>query len=195
MSNGIKILSVLVGVVVVLALWLTGIFNKMVVKDETVKTQWSEVENKYQQRYDLIPNLVETVKGYAAHEKNTLESVIEARAKATSLNVDVKDAKALAEFQSAQSGISSALSRLMVVVEKYPDLKASQSFRDLNVSLEGTENRIAFARKNYNESVKDYNTYIRKFPNAIAASLFSFTRATLFEATQGAEVAPVVSFE
>jgi len=144
-------------------------YNTMVEKDETVGEKWSQVETQYQRRADLIPNLVSTVKGYAAHEKETLEAVVEARAKATSVNIDANklDAASMQQFQAAQSGLSSALSKLLVVVEKYPDLKANQNFLELQAQLEGTENRIAVARKKFNESVKDYNAYIRKFKKTL----------------------------
>jgi len=141
-------------------------YNGMVTKEESFSEGWAQVENVYQRRADLIPNLVATVKGYAAHEKETLEGVIEARAKATSTTIDPSkmDAAALQNFQSAQGGLSSALGKLMVVVERYPDLKANENFRDLQAQLEGTENRIAVERKKFNGTAKDYNTFIRKFP-------------------------------
>jgi LemA protein len=171
-------------------------YNSMVEKQEAVTAQWSQVENVYQRRADLIPNLVSTVKGYAAHEKETLVGVVEARAKATSVNIDPSklDASSIQKFQAAQDGLSSALSKLMVVVERYPDLKANQSFLELQSQLEGTENRIAVERKKFNEAARGYNTYIRKFPNNFVAGWFDFEKKDYFEATKGAEEAPKVEF-
>ncbi len=171
-------------------------FNSMVSQEEGVAAQWSNVENVYQRRADLIPNLVNTVKGYAAHEQETLEGVVEARAKATSVNINPEklDAQSLQQFQEAQSGLSSALSRLMVVVEKYPDLKANQSFLDLQAQLEGTENRIAVERRKFNEMSQLYNTTIRKFPKNIMANIFGFEKKVYFEAEKGSEKAPEVKF-
>jgi LemA protein len=168
----------------------------MVSLEEGVTAQWSQVENVYQRRADLIPNLVNTVKGYAAHEKETLQGVIEARAKATSVNISPENlnAQSLQQFQEAQSGLSSALSRLMVVVEKYPDLKANQNFLDLQAQLEGTENRIAVERRRFNETAQNYNTTIRKFPKNIMANIFGFEKKNYFEAEKGAEKAPTVQF-
>ena len=171
-------------------------YNTMVELNEGVDAQWAQVENVYQRRADLIPNLVNTVKGYASHEKETLEGVIEARSKATgiSLNADNLDAASMKQFQQAQEGLSSALSRLMVVVERYPDLKANQNFRDLQVQLEGTENRITVERMRFNEATRTYNTYISKFPQTFIASIFNFERKPYFEAEKGAQKAPEVSF-
>lgn len=168
----------------------------MVSKQEAVTAQWSQVENVYQRRADLIPNLVETVKGYANFEKETLTGVIEARSKATSVNIDASklDAESLQKFQQAQDGLSSALSKLMVVVERYPDLKANQNFLELQAQLEGTENRITVERKKFNEAVQDYNTYIRKFPQNMVAGMFSFEKKGYFEAKDGAETPPAVKF-
>jgi len=168
----------------------------MVTMQEGVTAQWSQVENVYQRRSDLIPNLVNTVKGYADFEKETLTQVIEARAKATSVNVNPEklDAQSLKNFQDAQSGLSSALSRLMVVVEKYPDLKANQGFLDLQAQLEGTENRITVERQKFNESAQAYNTFIRTFPKNIFAGMFGFEKKAYFEAEKGAEKAPQVKF-
>lgn len=173
-----------------------GTYNSMVTKDEAIDGQWAQVENVYQRRADLIPNLVNTVKGYAAHEKETLEGVVNARAKATSttINADNLDAAALQKFQAAQDGLSSALSRLMVVVERYPDLKANQNFLELQAQLEGTENRIANERMKFNDASKDFNTYIRKFPKNIYAGMFGFEKRAYFESTEGADVAPTVEF-
>lgn len=171
-------------------------YNKMVTLDEQSTSQWSQVENVYQRRADLIPNLVNTVKGYAAHEQNTLEGVIEARAKATSVNIDPSKmtTEMLSSFNQAQDGLSSALSKLMVVVERYPDLKANQNFLDLQAQLEGTENRIAVERKKFNEVTMSYNAYIRKFPQVIYSGWFGFEKKPYFEAQQGADKAPEVQF-
>ncbi len=171
-------------------------YNKMVEMDEQVTSQWAQVENVYQRRADLIPNLVNTVKGYAAHEQETLEGVIEARSKATSVNIDANKLtpETLKQFTQAQDGLSSALSRLMVVVERYPDLKANQNFLDLQAQLEGTENRITQERKKFNETTQAYNAYIRKFPQVIYSGWFGFDKKTYFEAQQGAEKAPEVQF-
>lgn len=171
-------------------------YNKMVEMDEQVTASWAQVENVYQRRADLIPNLVNTVKGYAEHEQETLTGVIEARSKATSVNVDPTklNAQSLQQFNQAQEGLSSALSRLMVVVERYPDLKANQNFMDLQAQLEGTENRIAVERRKFNQTTQTYNAYIRKFPRVIYASWFGFEKKTYFEAQQGADQAPEVQF-
>lgn len=171
-------------------------YNKMVELREGVDAQWAQVENVYQRRADLIPNLVNTVKGYAAHEQETLEGVVETRSKATGINLSVDELndETLRQFQEAQEGLSSALSRLMVVVEQYPDLKANQNFLDLQAQLEGTENRIAVERNRFNEATRVYNTYISKFPQVIMASLFKFERKPYFEAQSGAEKAPEVQF-
>lgn len=171
-------------------------YNSMVTMNEAVTAQWSQVENVYQRRSDLIPNLVNTVKGYADFEKETLTQVIEARAKATQVTVDPTklDAQSIQSFQNAQSGLSSALGRLMVVVEKYPDLKANQGFLDLQAQLEGTENRITVERQKFNESAQGYNTLIRKFPKNIFAGMFGFEKKAYFEAEKGAEKAPEVNF-
>ena len=184
------------GALTIIVLWAIFGFNSMVSKEEKVKALWSEVENNYQRRSDLIPNLVETVKGYASHEKETLEGVVNARAKATSTNINVDDlnAQSLQKFQAAQDELSSALARLMVVVERYPDLKANQNFLELQAQLEGTENRIAYARNNFIEGSKTYNASIRKFPRVILAKIFGFDRMEYFQAEEGAEKAPDVKF-
>lgn len=171
-------------------------YNTMVEKQEAVTAQWAQVENVYQRRADLIPNLVATVKGYADFEQETLTAVIEARAKATGITVDPTnlDASSIQQFQAAQDGLSSALSRLMVVVERYPDLKANQNFLELQAQLEGTENRISVERKKFNDTARDYNTYIRKFPNNMIAGMFDFDKKEYFEADAGAEKAPKVEF-
>jgi len=171
-------------------------YNSMVSKQEAVTAQWSQVENVYQRRADLIPNLVETVKGYAAHEQGTFTAVIEARAKATSVTIDPSklDAESIQKFQEAQAGLTSALSKLMVVVEQYPDLKANQNFLELQAQLEGSENRITVERKKFNEAVQDYNTYIRKFPQLMIAGMFGFEKKGYFEAKEGSENVPEVKF-
>lgn len=171
-------------------------YNSMIEKQETVVKTWANVETQYQRRADLIPNLVNTVKGYAEHEKSTLTAVVEARAKATSVNIDPTNMTAadIKNFDAAQSGLAGALSKLMVVVEKYPDLKANQNFMALQAQLEGTENRISVARKNYNDVVSDYNTYIKKFPKNMIAGMFDFEPKPYFEAKAGSDVAPTVEF-
>ena len=176
--------------------WVKGTYNTMVSQDENVKTAWSQVENQYQRRVDLIPNLVNTVKGYAAHERETLENVIAARAKATSTTIDPANLtpEAMQQFQAAQGQLSSALSRLMVVMERYPDLKANENFKELQAQLEGTENRIAVERKRFNETAQGYNTYIRSFPTTVLAGMFNFQQRPYFEAAQGASAAPSVNF-
>ncbi len=194
-----KIWIVLAVIAVLLLLAYSSVkssYNNMVTMEEGVTAQWSQVENVYQRRSDLIPNLVSTVKGYADFEKETLTQVIEARAKATSVNVNPSklDAQSLQNFQDAQSGLSSALSRLMVVVEKYPDLKANQNFLDLQAQLEGTENRITVERQKFNQSAQTYNTFIRTFPKNIFAGMFGFEKKAYFEAEKGAEKAPQVKF-
>lgn len=196
LSKGWIILIVVIAIIVILVGWGTGIYNKMVAQDENVGKAWANVENVYQRRLDLIPNLVATVKGVADFEKSTLTDVIEARAKATSVTVDPKNlnAQSIQQFQAAQDGLSSALSRLMVVVERYPELKATQNFMELQAQLEGTENRIAVERMKFNETVQTYNTYIRSFPATIFAGMFGFEKKTPFEAQVGAEIAPKVEF-
>lgn len=171
-------------------------YNSMVEMDENVTAQWAQVENAYQRRADLIPNIVSTVKGYAAHEQETLTGVIEARAKATSININANDLTAdnLAQFQTAQDGLSQALSKLMVSVERYPELKANENFLDLQAQLEGTENRIAVERRKFNEAAQAYNTIIRKFPKNITAMIFGFDKRDYFKAQQGAGTAPKVEF-
>jgi LemA protein len=182
----------------VILIWVNsvGTYNSIITKEEGVTAQWAQVENVYQRRADLIPNLVETVKGYAGHEKETLEGVIEARSKATSTTIDAGNlnAASIQQFQAAQDGLSSALSRLMVVVERYPDLKANQNFLELQAQLEGTENRISVERKKFNESARVYNTFIKKFPKNLIAGMFDFEKKDYFEAVAGAEKAPEVKF-
>lgn len=191
---------IIIAVIVILGFviygWVTNSYNSMVTLDEGVSAQWAQVENVYQRRADLIPNLVNTVKGYADFEKSTLTEVIEARAKATSVNVDASQLtpETFAAFQQAQDGLSSALSRLMVVVERYPELKANQNFLELQAQLEGTENRIAVERKKFNESTRQFNTFIKSFPKNIFAGIFGFTEKPYFKSTPGAEKAPEVQF-
>ncbi|MDR8393553.1 LemA family protein [Aliifodinibius sp. S!AR15-10] len=186
-----------IGVLAVLVMYGINVNNSLVNQEETVDQSWAQVENQYQRRSDLIPNLVNTVKGAANFEQETLTQVIEARSKATSVQVsaqDLNDPQKVQQFQQAQAQLSGALSRLLVTVEKYPELKANQNFRDLQVQLEGTENRIATERKRYNDAVQDYNTAIRRFPSNIFAGLLGYDSKAYFEAEQGAEQAPQVNF-
>lgn len=171
-------------------------YNTMVEKEEAVGAAWSQVENVYQRRTDLIPNLVSTVKGYAAHESKTFENVVEARAKATQVTVDASNLnpEQIKKFQEAQGELSATLGRLLAVTENYPELKANENFLQLQAQLEGTENRITVERKKFNETAQDYNTYIRKFPQNLVAMIFSFEKKGYFEAEEGAEKAPVVEF-
>lgn len=190
---------ILIGIVALLILivgWFMKGYNGMVNEDENVNREWSQVENQYQRRLDLIPNLVNVVKGYAAHEKETLEGVIEARAKATQTTIDPSNMteEQLANFQKAQDGLSGALNRLMVVVEKYPELKANENFLQLQAQLEGTENRITVARKGYNDAATIYNKKVRRFPNNMLAGIFGFSVRPQFKAQEGAESAPMVQF-
>lgn len=191
---------IITGVIIILALIIYGsvknTYNRIVQMEQQVESQWSNVENVYQRRADLIPNLVNTVKGYAEHERETLQEVTEARSKATSTNINANNLspEKLQQFQQNQEALSSALSRLMVVVERYPDLKASENFRQLQAQLEGTENRISVERRRFNESARDYNTYISQFPQKLYANLFDFEEKAYFEAQEGAEEAPDVEF-
>lgn len=191
-----KTVWIIIAVVAVLFFWMQGVYNNMVTRGEEVNAAWSQVENQYQRRMDLIPNLVNTVKGYASHERETLEGVVQARAEATQTRIDPSNltAESLQAFQSAQGELSSALSRLMVVLERYPDLKANQNFQELQAQLEGTENRIATERKRFNEVARSYNVYIRKFPNNILSGVFGFEAKAYFAAEAGAEKAPTVEF-
>jgi LemA protein len=186
---------VLVLVVVVLGVAVMASYNRLVSLEEAVKSAWSQVENVYQRRADLIPNLVETVKGARDFEKSTLTAVVEARAKVGQVNVGkVPNAEEMQKFQSAQDGLSSALSRLLVVVERYPELKATQNFLDLQAQLEGTENRIAVERRRFNEVAQLFNTARRRFPTVIVASLFRFEEKPYFKAVAGSEQPPKVTF-
>ena len=190
------IIGVIIIAVVILFRLFVSPYNNMVKMEEGVTSQWAQVENVYQRRADLIPNLVNTVKGYATFEKETLTQVIEARSRATQVTVNPEKLtpEALQQFQQAQGGLSSALSRLMVVVERYPELKANQNFLELQAQLEGSENRIAVERNKFNETVQRYNAYIRSFPNNIVASIFNFEKKPYFEADKGAEKVPEVKF-
>ena len=187
MKKVLLVLGVLVLLLFVVGGWLRGQYNGLVAADESVKTSWAQVENQFQRRLDLIPNYVETVKGYAAHERETLQAVTEARAK-------VAGAQSIPDKIEANQGLSSALSRLLLVVERYPDLKANVNFQMLQDELAGTENRIAVERRRYNEEVRTYNVRVRSFPTTLIASMFGFDRATAFEAAEGAETAPKVDF-
>lgn len=186
----------LVALVAILALWIIGAQKKMVTLDEAVQSQWSNVESAYQKRADLVPNLVNTVKGAADFEQETLTQVIEARAKATSTTIDPSNLtpESIAQFQQAQDGLSGALSRLMVVIERYPELKANQNFLNLQAELSSIESEVLFERKKFNDKAQQYNTYIRQIPNTIAASIFGFEKKGYFEAAEGAENAPTVDF-
>jgi LemA protein len=191
-------LAVLVVIAVLIIGWVFGIRNQMVTKEESVNSSWAQVQNQYQRRFDLIPNLVETVKGYATQEKDVLLGVTEARAKAGGvMNVSpevLNDPQAFARFQEAQAGLGSALQRLLVVVERYPELKSNQNFLTLQAQLEGTENRISVERKRFNEEVQAYNSYVRSFPPALLAGMFGFQTKSYFQAVPTAEQAPQVQF-
>ena len=193
-------IPVIVIVIIIIAVYSSfkGSYNKMVSYNEGVKASWSQVENVYQRRFDLIPNLVETVKGYAAHESETFTAVTEARSKAGGvMNISdevLQDPAAFKRFQQAQGELSGALQRLMVISEQYPDLKANQNFLALQDQLEGTENRIAVERKRFNDSVRVYNTYIKQFPRIIIANMTGFDESPYFESSEGAEQAPEVTF-
>jgi len=186
-----------IAIIILLVVWGVGAYNGLVTKDENVEGQWAQVETAYQRRADLIPNLVETVKGYADFEQSTLTGVIEARAKATQVNVDPSNLtpEAIAQFEEAQQGLSSALSRLLVTVERYPNLKADQQFLNLQAQLEGTENRISVARNRYNETVREFNSSVRTFPTVLFAKLTGFDTKGYFEAAEGTDQAPQVSFD
>ncbi len=190
-------LLVIGGLVLIAVLIFSGTYNSAVDKQETTRQMWADVESAYQRRNDLIDNLVNTVKGAADFERSTLTEVVEARAKATSVNVDAENLseEQVARFQQAQGEVSSALSRLLVTVERYPELRATQNFQQLQSQLEGTENRINVARNRYNEAATNYNSYIRRFPNNLIAGMYGFDRMPAFEAEAGAEQAPEVEFE
>lgn len=201
MSSNKKIGCLVVGGITIIILglifrWAISGYNGMVKMDEQVQNKWANVEAQYQRRADLIPNLVSTVKGYAKHEQQTLENVVKARSEATQVKVDAENLtpEKLAAFQKAQSGVSSALGRLLAVAENYPDLKANQNFLELQSQLEGTENRITVARKDFNDAAKSYNQSIRQFPKNILAGMFGFEKKSYFEAEAGSEKAPKVEF-
>ena len=183
-------------VVAVVAVWAVTGYNGLVKADEAVSNAWSNVENQYQRRADLLPNLVNTVKGYASHEKETLDAVISARTRATQVTVDADNLtpEKLLEYQKAQGEVGAALGRLLAITEAYPDLKANQNFLELQAQLEGTENRISVERRNFNDVAKSYNTSIRTFPKNLLAGMFGFDKRPYFEAQEGAEQAPVVQF-
>lgn len=187
---------VIIAVLAIIAMWGISAYNGLVSMDEGVQTKWADVETQYQRRADLIPNLVNTVKGYAAHESETLTAVVEARAKATSVIIDPTNmtTEQIANFQKAQDGVTSALGRLLVTVEKYPELKASENFSELQTQLEGTENRISVARRDFNEAARKYNATLRSFPKNILANMFGFEKKAYFEAQEGSEQAPTVQF-
>ena len=201
MKKGCLIALVIAGVLLVIAMgifmYVKSTYNNLVTLDEKVNQSWAQVQNVYQRRYDLIPNLVETVKGYAKHEKETLQGVVEARSKVggtINLKADELTPEKLAQFQQVQAGLSGALQRLMVVVERYPDLKANENFIRLQDELAGTENRIAQERRRFNTDVQTYNTSIRSFPANIFANIFGFEKRPYFEADEKAQEAPKVEF-
>lgn len=187
---------IIIAAIVAIVGYCMSSYNSLVGQDEAVGTAWSNVENQYQRRVDLIPNLVNTVKGYASHEKETFEAVVSARAKATQTIVDIDDLtpEKIAAYQKAQGELGSALGRLLAITENYPELKANENFKELQAQLEGTENRISTERHKFNEVAKTYNTSIRRFPKNIIASMFGFEKRPYFEAQEGAEKAPEVKF-
>lgn len=187
---------IIIAAIVAIVGYCMSSYNTLVGQDEAVGTAWSNVENQYQRRVDLIPNLVNTVKGYASHEKETFEAVVSARAKATQTTVDIDDLtpEKIAAYQKAQGELGSALGRLLAITENYPELKANENFKELQAQLEGTENRISTERHKFNEVAKTYNTSIRRFPKNIIASMFGFEKRPYFEAQDGAEKAPEVKF-
>ena len=187
---------IVIALVAIVAIWAVSGYNSLVKMDESVSTAWSNVENQYQRRADLIPNLVNTVKGYAAHEKETLEAVMSARSKATQMTVNAENLtpEKLQEYQKAQGEIGAALGRLLAITEAYPDLKANENFKELQAQLEGTENRISVERRNFNEVARSYNTAVRTFPKTIIASMFGFDKRPYFGAEEGSNKAPEVQF-
>jgi LemA protein len=195
MKKGIIIIAIL-AVLAIIVMWGVGKYNVLVGMDEGVQNGWAKVESAYQRRADLIPNLVSTVKGYAAHEQETFTAVIDARSKVSQVNIDPTNITPdqFAAFQSAQDGLSSALSRLLVTVERYPELKANQNFLELQSQLEGTENRIKVERDRFNDLVREFNTFVRRVPNNIIAGVFGFDNKDFFESAPGAEEVPVVEF-
>lgn len=194
---GLTIVGVLIIGAIILVMWGISVYNNLVATEQNVLKQWSQVENQYQRRADLIPNLVNTVKGYANFEREVLTRVTEARAKVGQFNVTpevLNNPQAFEKFQSVQGDLSSALSRLLAVVENYPELKANENFLQLQAQLEGTENRISVERKRFNETVQEYNTMIKRFPSSMLAGIFGFSQKQYFKAVQGAEVPPKVEF-
>ena len=186
----------LIVVICAIAIWLISSYNGMVKMDEEVSSAWSNVENQYQRRVDLIPNLVNVVKGYASHEKETFEAVVSARSKATQVTVDPENLtpEKLQEYQKAQGEVGATLGRLLAITESYPELKANENFKELQAQLEGTENRISVERRNFNEIARTYNSAIRSFPRSIIAGMFGFEKRPSFEAEEGANKAPEVKF-
>ena len=187
---------IVIALVAIVAIWAVSGYNSLVKMDESVSTAWSNVENQYQRRSDLIPNLVNTVKGYAAHEKETFQAVTEARSKATQMTIHANEltSEKMVEYQKAQGEVGAALSRLLAITEAYPDLKANENFKELQAQLEGTENRISVERKNFNEVARSYNTAVRTFPRTIIAGIFGFEKRPYFEAEEGADKVPTVEF-
>lgn len=196
MKKGTLAGIIILAVIALICIWGFGKYNTLVEKEENVETAWAQVENQYQRRMDLVPQLVGVVKGYAQHESNTLEAVIEARSKATSITIDANSLteENLQAFQAAQGELGSALSRLIAISESYPDLKANQNFLELQSQLEGTENRLAVARNAYNEQVRIFNISVRRFPDNIVAGMFGFEKKALFQAAEEAHKTPVVEF-
>lgn len=187
---------IVIAVVAIIVIWGVSSYNGIVKMEETVNTEWSNVENQYQRRSDLIPNLVNTVKGYASHEKETFQAVVDARTKATQMTISADDLtpEKMQEFQKVQGEVGSALGRLLAITEAYPDLKANENFKELQAQLEGTENRISVERKKFNDAARSYNTAIRTFPRNLLAGMFGFDKRPYFEAEEGAEKAPKVEF-
>ncbi len=196
MKKGTITLIIILAVVAIILLWFTNVYNKLVVAQESVETEWANVESQYQRRADLIPNLVNTVKGYAAHEENTFKAVVEARAKATQTTVDFNNLtpETLEAYQQAQSQVGNAIGRLLMISENYPELKANENFKILQEQLEGTENRIQISRNTFNNTAKSYNQMIRRFPNNLIANMFNFDRKVYFQADAAAATAPQVEF-
>ena len=197
MTSGAKTGLIIGGILLLFVLWLISAYNKLVKEEERTTQAWAQVENAYQRRADLIPNLVKTVKGAADFEKGTLESVIQARAEATSVKIDPTNLNeaSIEAFEKAQNGLSASLGRLLMVMENYPELKATENFKELQAQLEGTENRISVERKKFNECVQAYNLKVRRFPSNLIAGIFGFEKKGYFKATEGAEKAPDVDFE
>ncbi|MEG1006323.1 MAG: LemA family protein [Bacteroides sp.] len=196
MKKSVIILLAILAVVAIIVISSISTYNGLVTMDEKVSGQWANVETQYQRRADLIPNLVNTVKGYATHEQSTLEGVVEARSQATQIKVDAANLtpEKLAEYQKAQGAVTQALGKLLAITENYPDLKANQNFLELQAQLEGTENRINVARKDFNDAAQAYNVNIRRFPKSIFATIFGFEKRAYFEAAEGSEKAPEVKF-